>query len=175
MNTYFGENEAKNLLNDIFNIACGAFEFINDINFQSENRTALQSGKAWSITYRLGRTEERYEGAILLCDTIGGIATRISNSNTPVAAPIMQRTYRQEYAECMNCHRPVMASVTLQDYYWKLPPAPVKCYDCNRLESLTNAILIYAGIKRRKKKLLITYPKNALIGLRISLGTMLTK
>jgi hypothetical protein len=148
----FSENEAKKLLSDTFDIASDALEFFNDICFQGENRETLNSRNARNITYRLGRTEERYNGAISLCDTIVGIATKISDIRNPADVPIMQRIHHQEYAECINCYKPVIAAVSLQNHYWRLPLIPIKCYDCHRLTALTDMILIYASIKKAQDK-----------------------
>lgn len=152
MSFNFSVDDAKKLLNVTFDIACDVHDFMNDIRFQSENREALQSGNAWNITYRLGRTEERYDDVIWLCDDVASIASKITSEKNPVTAPVMQMVSRQKYTECLICHKPVVVSISWQEYYWQLPLAPVKCYDCCRLADLTDRILIFSAIKKAQEK-----------------------
>lgn len=151
MNFNISEDDAKKLLNTSFGVACDTLEFSRDIRFQGENRRVLQSGNAHNITYRLGRTEERYDETIHLYDTIMGIVSNIRRRKTQIDAPIFQIASRQEYVECPICHRPVQVTVQWQGYYWQ-PTTPVECYDCNSLTYLTDRTLLFASIKKAKEK-----------------------
>ena len=148
----FSIDDAIKLLNMTFGITCCVYEFVTDISFQDENRKILQTRNARDIVYRLGRTEERYDNAIRLCDTITGIAARIRNTKTPVSAPVMQMAPRKEYTVCSICYRQIMVSVPWQGYFWQPTPAIAKCYDCDLLDYLTDRILLFSAIQKAQEK-----------------------
>ena len=60
MDINFSENDVQKIASEVFGLAVEALEFTKDSHFQNENRTALQSGNARNITYRLGRTIYSY-------------------------------------------------------------------------------------------------------------------